>query len=116
MYCKFKDLADLKNVSAYKVAKDLGFSQSLFSDWKSGRSVPKHDKLQRLAEYFDVPVSYFYETDDEATKQYHANLATNYLAQKLRDDQKALMRSAVDLSPEEVVAVDMFIKALKGEK
>lgn len=60
MYQRFKALAEDKGVSAYKVAKDLGFSQSLFSDWKAGRSRPKQDKIVKIAYYFSVPVEYFY--------------------------------------------------------
>lgn len=60
MYDRFKALAEDKGVSAYKIAKDLGFSQSLFSDWKAGRSRPKQDKIIKIAYYFSVPVEYFY--------------------------------------------------------
>lgn len=69
MYEKFKDLADERDVSAYRVAKDLGFSQSLFSDWKAGRSKPKQDKIQMIADYFGVPISYFYENQPEPKHQ-----------------------------------------------
>jgi len=63
MYDRFKELAEKKGVSAYRVAKDLNFSQSLFSDWKAGRSKPKQDKIALIAEYFGVPTSYFYEDE-----------------------------------------------------
>lgn len=61
MYKKIQGLMDLNNVSAYKMAKDLGFSRSVISEWKSGKSKPKSDKIQKIAEYFNVPVSYFYD-------------------------------------------------------
>ncbi len=61
MYEKFKALTDSKHVSAYRVSKDLGIPQSTFSDWKAGRSTPKQDKIKKIADYFDVPVSYFYD-------------------------------------------------------
>lgn len=35
--------------------------RSTFSDWKSGKSMPKTDKLIRIAEYFGVNVGYFVE-------------------------------------------------------
>lgn len=115
MYKKFQQLLEAADTTPYQVGKATGISASTFSEWKKGTYTPKPDKIQKIADYFEVPVSYFYD-DEEQKQTYYKNLATNYLAQKLRDDQKALMRSAVDLSPEEVVAVDMFIKALKGEK
>lgn len=63
MYKKIQGLMDLNHVSAYKMAKDLGFSRSVISEWKSGKSKPKADKIQKIAEYFNVPVSYFYDED-----------------------------------------------------
>lgn len=60
MYSKFNALLEQKNVSAYKVAKDLGFSSGMFSNWKAGRATPKQDKIQKIADYFNVPISYFY--------------------------------------------------------
>ena len=38
--------------------KATGISKSTFSDWKSGRSKPKQEKLQKIADYFGVSVDY----------------------------------------------------------
>lgn len=59
MYEKFAELLDKTNKTAYKVSKDTGISQSVLSDWKSGRSKPKVDKLKILADYFGVSIEYF---------------------------------------------------------
>ena len=59
---RFKRLEALvaaRNTTLYSVAKDLGFARSLFSDWKIGKSMPKTDKLIKIAEYFGVTVDYF---------------------------------------------------------
>ena len=45
--------------------KDTGIRRSTFSDWKSGRSKPKTDKLKILADYFGVSVDYFLEDNAE---------------------------------------------------
>lgn len=58
---KVEALANAKGVSLYKVAKELGFPRALFSDWKSGKSMPKTDKLIKLSNYFGVAVGYFLE-------------------------------------------------------
>lgn len=47
--------------TAYQISKDTGIAQSIFSDWKRGRSKPKADKLKILADYFGVTIDYFYE-------------------------------------------------------
>lgn len=59
MYKKFADLLLKNNKTTYRIAKDTGISPTLFSDWKKGKSKPKVDKLQILADYFGVPLDYF---------------------------------------------------------
>ena len=59
MYEKYKKLRDEKGVTDYRVAQETGIVKSTFSDWASGRSAPKIDKLQKIAEYFGVSIEYF---------------------------------------------------------
>ena len=40
------------------VAKATGITKSTFSDWKTGRSKPKQDKLQKIADFFGVTLDY----------------------------------------------------------
>ena len=61
MYKKFAELLEKTNKTAYQVSKDTGIGENVFSYWKSGRSKPKIDKLLILADYFNVPVTYFFE-------------------------------------------------------
>lgn len=58
-YKKLDKILTKKKITAYKLANDLELSRSLFSDWKSGKSMPKTDKLLRIADYLDVPVTTF---------------------------------------------------------
>lgn len=55
-YCEIRDKLGLKDAV---VAKETGISKSTFSEWKSGRSKPKTDKLQKIADYFNVSLEYF---------------------------------------------------------
>ena len=59
MYETFKKLIDERNITPYKVSKDTGISQATLSDWKSGKSNPKVDKLKILADYFGVSLETF---------------------------------------------------------
>lgn len=65
MYGKYVKLRDQKEVTDYRVSEDTGITKSTFSDWKSGRSKPKIDKLKILADYFGVPIEYFLEDEEE---------------------------------------------------
>lgn len=59
MYEKFVELLDKFNKTTYQVSKDTGIGQNVFSNWKTGRSKPKADKLKILADYFGVSIEYF---------------------------------------------------------
>lgn len=55
IYCKLRDEKGLKDAD---VVKATGITKSTFSDWKSGRSKPKQDKLQKIADFFEVSLDY----------------------------------------------------------
>ncbi len=55
---KLEMLVKERKTTFYAVAKELGLAKSLFSDWKSGKSMPKTDKLLLIAEHFGVPIQY----------------------------------------------------------
>lgn len=61
MYEKFAELLEKSNKTAYRVATETGIYPSVFSDWKTGKSRPKADKLKILADYFGVTIEYFLE-------------------------------------------------------
>lgn len=58
MYEIFEQLLQKYGVSAYKVAKATGVTQSTLSDWKRGRSTPKTENMKKLADYFGVSIDY----------------------------------------------------------
>ena len=56
VFDRIKSLADKQGISVSKVALDLGFSENLFYQWK--KSSPKSDRLEKVADYFNVSVDY----------------------------------------------------------
>lgn len=58
-FLKVEELANVRGVTFYSIAKELGFAQTVFSDWKSGKSMPKTDKLLKISEYFGVGIEHF---------------------------------------------------------
>ncbi len=50
-----------KDVSAYKISKETGIATATLSAWKKRKYTPKIDKLQKIANYFNVSVEYFLE-------------------------------------------------------
>jgi transcriptional regulator with XRE-family HTH domain len=62
-YEKYCLLRDSKNIKDSDVSKATGIGKSTFSDWKSGRSKPKQDKAQKIADFFGVSTDYFFRDD-----------------------------------------------------
>lgn len=65
MYKNYAKLRDERKLTDYRVSVDTGITKSTFTDWKTGRSKPKVDKLMILAEYFGVSIEYFLKEEGE---------------------------------------------------
>lgn len=87
MYDIFVKLLEKYGVTAYKVSKATGIAGSTFSDWKSGRSTPKQEKLQKIADYFGVTVEYLMTGKEEPKEK-----APEMTAKDERDIAKDLDR------------------------
>ena len=53
-YQIFDQLLKERQTTVYRVAKQTGIPASTFTDWKNGRSVPKADKMLKIASFFEV--------------------------------------------------------------
>ena len=56
MYQNYMKLRDERNLSDYAVAQNTGIPRSTFTDWKTGRSAPKMDKLIKIADFLGVTI------------------------------------------------------------
>ena len=111
MYEIFVQLLDRTGKKASDVAKATGIPSSTFSDWKKGKSSPKAEKLQKIADYFGVSVDYLMtgkEEPEEKRKPY-SDLKGRYLSYA-----KEAQDSGID--PDDIrLAIDT-IKRLRGGK
>ncbi|MBQ9783786.1 MAG: helix-turn-helix domain-containing protein [Clostridia bacterium] len=57
-YRNFERLLKSRETTVYRVAKSTGIPASTFTDWKNGRSVPKAEKLKKIAAFFEVSLEY----------------------------------------------------------
>lgn len=108
MYEIFVKLLEQHGVTAYKVSKGTGIAGSTFTDWKNGRSTPKQDKLQKIADYFGVSIEYL------MTGQELSETKENALSEK----QKRLMEYAqelmdLDIDSEELKALIELAKKIR---
>lgn len=73
MYDKFEALLKERKVRAADVARATGITTTTLSAWKAGRYEPKNDKIQKIADYFEVPITYFF--DDTPAYYYDEKVA-----------------------------------------
>lgn len=71
MYEIFEQLLQRNGISAYRVAKEAGVTQTALSNWKNGRNTPSAPTLQKIADYFGVSIDYLMtgkETEEKESK------------------------------------------------
>lgn len=116
IYCKLRDERGLKDAD---VVRETKITKSTFSDWKSGRSKPKNDKLQKIADFFGVTVDYLMtgeERDDN--EKYYINDDTAKAAQEIFENKelRALFDAARDADPEDLKAAHDILLVLKRKE
>lgn len=67
-YEKFLELCVSVGKSPSTAAQEAGFSNAAATDWKNG-SKPRKANLLKLANYFNVPVEYFFEETEKDPSQ-----------------------------------------------
>lgn len=72
IYQVYENLRNARGITDYAVAKAAGLRLNIFSEWKRG-SMPKYDKIAKLAAFFGVPASLFYQAPEIMPGQDAAN-------------------------------------------
>ena len=119
MYSVFEHLLQKYGVSTYKVSKDTGIAQSVFSAWKNGISTPKQDKLRKLADYFNVSVEYLMTGEEkDGGETYYLNEETTKMAQSIFENKelRMLFDAAQDATAEDLQTVHSMLMALKRKE
>lgn len=92
-YDKLLDLCVQKNISPTAAAEAIGMTGSHVTRWKKG-FVPLDTTILKLAQYFEVPPSYFAEKEKPAAE----NGELEMMLERLRESSatRALLHSAAD--------------------
>ena len=122
MYEVFERLLKERNVTASDVSKATGIARSNFTDWKKGRTTPKLEKIQKIADYFGVSIEYL-TTGEEKSPIVHADgqsdwyidPATAKMAQEVfaDPDTRMLFDAARDAKPEDIRLAAEMLKRMK---
>ena len=102
---RLKELRTSRRISQQKLANQLGVAQQTVAGWEVNRTEPSQDFLKRIAAYFGVPVSYFFDEDETRP-------AENY-PPALSADELDLLNSYRDLDNHGRQAIWSLFNAIK---
>lgn len=102
---KLKALRKKKGVTQSKVAENIYVSRSLIAKYETGAAYPTRDILEKLALYFEVPVSELIDQDE-----------TTLIAVETKDIENTIQYIAVItiLSLSAIYSILVFVPMLKG--
>lgn len=94
---KIYELRTDKGISQEKLASEVSVVPNTISRWENATNKPKLTELSRLADYFNVHISFFFPPDPSQSNNF-------------------LTRSAKGLDNDDLVQVERFISFIKAEK
>lgn len=110
---------ELNEKTQTDIINDLGFNKSAVSTWCNGTRLPRMDKVELLAQYFDINRSDLIEDKNKQTDDhYYLNDETRQIAQEAFENPelRTLFKVARDIPPERLRAHIEFMKSLKEQE
>lgn len=107
----FAKLLEERGVTPYRIYKETGVPQSSLSEWKRGNSMPKIDKMIKIADYFGVSVDYLLGNEQ---KEKPITDESNELDNIYLDLAKDAQKNKID--PEDIKAAIDMIKLLRNKQ
>lgn len=110
-YERIEALRKEKGISQGALEKELGFSNGSFSKWRT--SMPTHNRLQKLATFFQVSVDYLVTGEETVSAQYLLNEETASTAKQIYENDRVLFEVYRSEDKERLVAYAKKLKALQ---
>lgn len=122
-YDNFYLLCKKAGVTPTQVARDLGIRQSTVSMWKKQASTPRYETLQKLADYFSVPISRLTESQSSSQSMCNAihKILEDSIVKSEPETQKATLQPTRNTNDKEFnynfsVSIDAMKVALDYEQ
>lgn len=102
-YDNFIRICAERKESPSGVAKKIGLSNAAASGWKKGKQ-PSEVTLEKLSQYFDVPISELIESQKEEPSA------------QMSEEQEKIMNETKDMSQAELVLLMERIQQIKNSR
>lgn len=96
-------LLEKSELSTRQFEQRIGLCNASISAWKSGKASPSAKALQKIADYFELPLDYFYKDNASAPTHTHEEERT------LSEEEKQLIDLILSLTDEEVAELSKFV-------
>ena len=115
MYEVFVKLLKLQGVRVSDVSRATGIASSTFTDWKKGRTKPKPDKLQKIADYFNVSIEYLLTGEDASVSEEDDELREYLEELRQRPEMRMLFSVSKGATKSDIEKTVKIIEALKEQ-
>lgn len=95
MFQNLERLVEERGLNLYVVANRAGLSPSTLYNWKACKRVPTYRVCQKLATFFDVPVSTFYDPDKAQLDVGDRKQSRSINREKFKEIETALIKIKV---------------------
>ena len=102
----------INNKTRRQICGDLGISYYTFSDWVNGKKYPRMDKVEMLANYFNVLKSDLIEekTEERREMQKNNDILTDIVVRMRTDDDFAdIVKGISQLTPAQLASVKQVV-------
>lgn len=105
-YLTFIELCAKAGISPSAAAEEMGFQRSVVTRWRGG-TVPRDANLQRVADYFNVPV--------EALTAGQKEKAPGRMAEDLSADELEIVSILRKMSPEQLARELAYLRQASAD-
>lgn len=105
-YLTFIELCSKMKKSPSAVAEEMGFKRSVVTRWRNG-TIPRDANLQRVADYFNVPVESLTEKQKEK--------APGQMTEDLSADELEIVSILRKMSPEQRARELAYLRQIPGD-
>lgn len=108
-----RELCDRSGQTHTRIAEEVNVSKATFSDWTRGKSIPRMNKIEALAEYFGCTKADLLEEKTESNP-YYVETEVKEIVQELFDNPelRVLFSASRKLKKEDIEMVSAMVKRM----
>lgn len=106
---------DKMGIERKDFAKAIGVPYSSLTDWINGKTYPRIDKIEKMANFFGISKSDLVE--ERKDDSYYIDPETRQIAEEIKNDpkRKMLLKASRKLSPKDMQLLLQMVDRMNGD-